>query len=79
MIYHKDHSIKTNDRDLPVSMDLIFAIDDYVCNIRPQVKEFDTIFVNHRGYLLGHFMKKILRVFLVNYQLGLESSVHLIP
>lgn len=57
-LYHKDHRIKTNVRDIPVSMDLIFAIDHYVCNVRPQTKTFDTIFVNHRGGSLGLFMKR---------------------
>lgn len=57
-LYHKDHSIKTNTRAIPVSMDLIFNIDDYVCTIRPQIKKFDTIFVNHRGNSLGYFMRR---------------------
>src|SRR5699024_7449192 len=35
-LYHKDHSIKTNERDIPVSMDLIYALDDYLCTVRPQ-------------------------------------------
>lgn len=55
-IYHKDHSIKTNERNIPVSMDLIYEIDGYICDVRPQTNEYDTIFVNHRGVTKGKFM-----------------------
>lgn len=54
-LYHKDHSVKTNERDIPVSMDLIYAIDDYVCTSRPQQNKIDTIFVNHSTNI-GSFM-----------------------
>lgn len=56
--YHKDHAIKTNERDIPVSMDLIFAIDDYVCSYRPQKDEIDTIFVNHGLMNAGMYMTR---------------------
>lgn len=55
-LYHNDHSIKTNERDIPVSMNLIYAIDDYVCNVRPQENEIDTIFVNHSSSSEGKYM-----------------------
>lgn len=55
-LYHNDHKLKTNERDIPVSMDLIYAIDDYVCNVRPQLGEIDTIFVNHSSSSLGKYM-----------------------
>lgn len=35
LLYHKSHSIKTHERDIPVSMDLIYAMDDYLCNYCP--------------------------------------------
>lgn len=56
--YHKDHALKTNERDIPVSMDLIFAIDDYVCTYRPQKDEIETIFVNHGLVNAGMFMTR---------------------
>lgn len=55
-LYHNDHSIKTNERNIPVSMDLIYAIDDYVCTVRPQKQEIDTVFVNHGRSSIGNFM-----------------------
>ncbi|MBS3678693.1 tyrosine-type recombinase/integrase [Ornithinibacillus massiliensis] len=56
--YHKDHTIKTNERDIPVSMDLIYSIDDYVCSHRPQKDEIDTIFVNHGLTNAGMYMTR---------------------
>src|SRR5699024_5447256 len=55
-LYHKDHSIKTNERDIPVSMDLIYALDDYLCTVRPQKGEISTVFVNHGSSSKGKFM-----------------------
>ncbi|WP_239702945.1 MULTISPECIES: tyrosine-type recombinase/integrase [unclassified Mammaliicoccus] len=55
-LYHNDHSIKTNERDIPVSMDLIYAIDDYLCTLRPQKKDISTIFVNHSSSSAGNYM-----------------------
>src|SRR5690625_815017 len=55
-LYHKDHGIKTNERDIPVSMDLIYAIDDYLCNVRPQKDDISTVFVNHSSSSSGNFM-----------------------
>lgn len=57
-LYHKDHSIKTNERDIPVSMNLIYAIDDYVCSTRPPTDKVDTIFVNSVGPMVGEVMKR---------------------
>lgn len=56
--YHKDHSVKTNERIIPVSMDLIFELDEYVCNYRPQFENIDTIFVNHGNRNNGTYMKR---------------------
>lgn len=57
-LYHKDHSIKTNERDIPVSMELIYAIDDYVINSRPFNEEIETVFVSHAYSTLGNFMTR---------------------
>lgn len=57
-IWHKDHSVKTLERDIPVSMDLINDIEEYVINHRYQMENMDTIFVNHRGKTKGHFLKR---------------------
>lgn len=56
-LYHKDHRAKTLSREVPVSMELIFAIDDYICNYREE-SEYDTVFVNHRGTNPGKYMTK---------------------
>src|SRR5690625_366252 len=55
-LYHKDHSIKTNERDIPVSMDLIYALDDYLCTVRPQKGKIDAIFVNYSKSSTGKYM-----------------------
>lgn len=59
-LYHKDHSIKTNERDIPVSMNLINAIDEYVCYVRPQLEKIDTIFVNHGTSGNGKYITRSL-------------------
>ncbi|NBC70811.1 tyrosine-type recombinase/integrase [Paenibacillus sacheonensis] len=56
--YHIDHYAKTISRTIPVSMDLIFAIDDYICNDRPHLEEFQTLFVNHRSPKSGVYMTR---------------------
>src|SRR5699024_10991863 len=56
--YHNDHSIKTNERKIPVSMDLIYAIEDYVINVRPFKEAIETIFVNHAYATKGNFMTR---------------------
>ncbi|WP_224785139.1 MULTISPECIES: tyrosine-type recombinase/integrase [Staphylococcus] len=58
-LYHNDHSIKTNERDIPVSMDLIYVIDDYLCTVRPQKDEINTVFVNHSSSSTGKYMIRI--------------------
>lgn len=55
-LYHKGHSIKTNERDIPVSMDSIYAVDDYLCTVRPQKGRIDTMFVNHSKSSTGKYM-----------------------
>lgn len=57
-LYHKDHNIKTNERDIPVSMELIYAIDEYVINMRPHNEEIETIFVSHSHSTLGNFLTR---------------------
>lgn len=56
--YHKDHSIKSNERDIPVSMDLIYEIEDYITFHRPYREDTDTIFVSHRGKTKGLFLTR---------------------
>src|SRR5699024_5224152 len=57
-LYHKDHSIKTNERDIPVSIELIYAIDEYVINTRPYNEEIDTVFVSHSYSTLGKYLTR---------------------
>lgn len=57
-LYHKDHSIKTNERDIPVSMELIYAIDEYVINSRPYNERIETVFVSHSHSTLGNFLTR---------------------
>src|SRR5699024_8992957 len=45
--YHKDHNIKTEVRKVPVRMQLLYDIDDYVINFRPFNEDVTTIFVSH--------------------------------
>lgn len=37
-------------------MDLIYAIDDYLCTVRPQKDEINTVFVNHSSSSTGKYM-----------------------
>ncbi|TRM11041.1 tyrosine-type recombinase/integrase [Lentibacillus cibarius] len=79
--YHKDHSLKTNERDIPVSMDLIFAIDDYVCSVRPQSDTIDTIFVNHSTSSEGKFMIRstVESIFKeLSEQVGIKCTPHML-
>lgn len=57
-LYHKDHKLKTLERQIPVSADLIYSIDEYVCNIRPDSGQFQTILVNHRRPNEGNYMTR---------------------
>lgn len=74
-VYHKDHLVKTNSRTIPVSMDLIFAIDEYVCNYRPQKDKIDTIFVNHGNKNVGMFVQRrtIMHLF---KELSTSTNIH---
>lgn len=58
VVYHKDHSFKTLSRNVPVSMELIYELEDYITLYRPDNGVNDTIFVNHRGKNAGNFMKR---------------------
>jgi len=57
-LYHEDHKIKTNERNIPVGMDLIYELDDYLCSVRPQRANIDTLFVNHGRVTPGKFMTR---------------------
>jgi integrase/recombinase XerD len=57
-LYHKDHELKSQERDIHVSMDLLYAIDKYLCHARPQKDSIDTIFVNHGRASSGKFMMR---------------------
>lgn len=80
-LYHKDHSLKTTERDIPVSMELIFAIDDYVISERPQKDEIDTIFVNHGSNNFGKYMirstaEKIFKI--LSDTTGIRCTPHML-
>lgn len=80
-VYHKDHSVKTNSRIIPISMDLIYAIDEYVCDCRPQKDKMDTIFVNHGNNNAGLFMKRstIVRFFNdLSKVTGIHCTAHML-
>ncbi|AVO03199.1 integrase [Staphylococcus simulans] len=80
-LYHKDHSIKTNERDIPVSMDLIYAIDDYLCTVRPQTGEVDTVFVNHSSSSIGKYMVRssIEEIFInLSNSVGIKCTPHML-
>lgn len=57
-LYHQDHRLKTNERDIPVDIDLLYAIDNYVCSGRPSNDQFDTIFVNQAKPNEGKFLTR---------------------
>ncbi|KPH71794.1 MULTISPECIES: tyrosine-type recombinase/integrase [Bacillaceae] len=79
--YHKDHSLKTIERDIPVSMDLIYAIEDYVLSFRPQIGETDTIFVNHGTSSEGKFMIRgtVETIFKeLSEQAGIKCTPHML-
>lgn len=57
-LYHKDHNIKTLEREIPVGADLVYAIDEYVCYTRPDQGRYQTIFVNHQLPSVGKFMTR---------------------
>jgi len=80
-LYHKDHSIKTNERDIPISMDLIYALDDYLCTVRPQQDEIDTIFVNHSKSSTGKYMirSSIENIFIdLSNAVGIRCTPHML-
>jgi len=80
-LYHRDHSIKTNERDIPVSMDLIYAIDDYLCTVRPQKENIDTIFVNHSTSSAGNYMVRSSAENIFNklsYAAGIKCTPHML-
>ncbi|REE81231.1 site-specific recombinase XerD [Paenibacillus taihuensis] len=76
-LYHKDHKIKTLEREIPVSMDLIFAIDEYVCFSRPE-SPFETIFVQHSSSDNGKFLTRNTPSELFE-QLSLRSNIKCTP
>jgi integrase/recombinase XerD len=57
-LYHRDHKLKSLERNIHVSMDLLYAIDRYLCHVRPQKDRIDTIFVNHNKSSSGKFMTR---------------------
>lgn len=57
-LYHDDHALKTNERRIPVSMSLIYEIEQYLNEHRPLKEGVDTIFVNHVGHTKGSYMKR---------------------
>lgn len=77
-IYHEDHSLKTLERTIPVSMDLLYEIDDYVSTYRPSLKNIKSIFVNHRGSTIGMYMtrKSVNKLF---NQVSKKSEVKCTP
>lgn len=80
-LYHKDHSIKTNERDIPVSMDLIYALDDYLCTVRPQKGEISTVFVNHGSSSKGKFMVRssVEEIFInLSNSVGIKCTPHML-
>lgn len=80
-LYHNDHSIKTNKRDIPVSMDLIYEIDEYLCNVRPQKNDIDTIFVNHSSSSAGKYMvRSSIEDIFVNLSnvVGIKCTPHML-
>ncbi len=80
-LYHNDHSIKTNERDIPVSMDLIYAIDDYLCNVRTQKEEISTVFVNHSSSSTGKYMVRssVEEVFInLSNTVGIKCTPHML-
>lgn len=56
--YHKDHNIKTEMRTVPIRMQLIYEIDDYVINFRPFKEDVTTIFVSHSSSNSGDFLTR---------------------
>lgn len=80
-LYHKDHSIKTNERDIPVSMDLIYAMDDYLCNYRPQRNEINTLFVAHGSSSTGDYLirRSVEEVFMnLSELVGIKCTPHML-
>lgn len=80
-LYHKDHSIKTNEREIPVSMDLIYEIDNYVTNIRPYKDGVETIFVNHSYSTMGNYMTRsaIEKIFIrLSKKVGIKCTPHML-
>lgn len=80
-LYHKDHSLKTNERDIPVSMQLIYEIDNYVCNFRPQNSMYETIFVSHSNASKGKYMTRnsIEEIFIELSNLtGIKCTPHML-
>ena len=78
--YHPDHQVKTNSRAIPVSMELIFDIDDYVCNFRPNTK-IDSLFVNHGNRNNGNFMIRntITQLFLdISNSTDIKCTAHML-
>lgn len=77
-IFHKDHSFKTLDRKIPVSMDLIYELDNYVSYVRPKGGDYDTVFVNHRGSNRGRYIiRKTITKFFI--QVSESTGVHCTP
>lgn len=77
-LYHDDHALKTNERRIPVSMDLIYEIEQYLYEYRPLKEGVDTLFVNHTGQSKGNYMKRS-RITSIFNDLSNETGIKVTP
>src|SRR5690625_3513135 len=62
-------------------MDLIYAIDDYLCAVRPQKEEINTVFVNHSSSSKGKFMVRssVEEIFInLSNSIGIKCTPHML-
>jgi len=62
-------------------MDLIYALDDYLCTVRPQKGEISTVFVNHGSSSKGKFMVRssVEEIFInLSNSVGIKCTPHML-
>ncbi|MEF2969221.1 tyrosine-type recombinase/integrase [Paenibacillus sp. M1] len=79
-LYHKDHNIKSLEREIPVSRDIVFAIEDYILYHRPDDGKHLTIFVNHETspgqYMIRDTITKLFNK--LSEQVGIKCTSHML-
>jgi len=79
-LYHKDHNIKSLEREIPVSRDIVFAIEDYILYHRPDDGKHLTIFVNHETspgqYMIRDTITKLFNK--LSEQVGIKCTPHML-